>query len=63
MAVVVFPTPPFWFAMATIIEGCTDCNTLSRHRTRGTLHLVFAEVVRIDTLEPLVQPIGVGLFR
>src|ERR1044072_3368266 len=62
MAVGVFPTPPFWFAMATIIEGCTDCNTPSHHRTpldrdisptirRAPLHLVLAEVVRIEALE------------
>src|SRR5205814_8930444 len=26
------------------------------------LHLVFSEVVRVEALKPLVEPIGVGLF-
>src|SRR4051794_28287605 len=95
IAVVVFPTPPFWLAMATIIywaaEACrivTDARALRRDRNVGELnssaagalaggivtltiecspigytklHLVFAEVVRVEALEPLVQPIRVAL--
>src|SRR5262245_35475034 len=55
MAVVVFPTPPFWLAMATITSAAilrsSDC----------ALHLVFAQFVRIQAFEPLVQPVRIGL--
>src|SRR5437667_5822542 len=81
MAVVVLPTPPFWFAMATIIvmktrEGIVAGNsriaelaTLASWRVAMTkpptrpLHFVFPQVVRVEALEPLVQPIGVGFLR
>src|ERR1035437_4867570 len=56
MAVVVLPTPPFWLAMATIIRGEArgDCSRL---------HLVLAEIVGIEALQPLLQPIGVRRLR
>src|SRR5215831_4508400 len=54
MAVVVFPTPPFWFAIATIIRGRRDSSS--------KLHLVLAQIVGIEALQPLVQAIGVGFF-
>src|SRR6476659_10773404 len=60
MAVVVLPTPPFWLAMATIIEGVTGlyhCPSLPR-----PLHLVFSEVVGVQTLQPLVEPLGIAFF-
>src|SRR5215510_9163738 len=50
-----FPTPPFWLAMATI-TGRSDSTT-----RRCALHLVFAQIVRVEALEPLVQPIRVRL--
>src|ERR1700681_1789154 len=82
MAVVVLPTPPFWFAIATIIKDPKggndgDCNRIwSRGRQppcsersgqlnntarSRPLHLV-AQVVGIQALQPLVEPIGVVLF-
>src|SRR5437899_8859799 len=80
MAVVVLPTPPFWFAIATIMNGPgleaqkprgivaqvrggvrpRPCGA-GRAAPRGRLHLVLAEVLGIQALEPLVEPIGVGL--
>src|SRR5262245_26639341 len=68
MAVVVFPTPPFWLAIATIIRrrenSSAESSRLQRRigpRAALRSHLVF-EVVRIEALEPLVQAIGVGFF-
>ena len=31
--------------------------------TASRLHLVLAEIVRVEALQPLVQPVGVGLLR
>src|SRR4030095_16139112 len=64
MAVVVLPTPPFWLAIATIIWGneTSGGRYSSRERAATDLHLVLAEVVGIETLEPLLQPIGIGLL-
>src|SRR5262249_23645471 len=61
IAVVVFPTPPFWFAIATIIEGATGLYHPAP--PRRPLHLVFSEVVGVQTLQPLVEALGVRLLR
>src|SRR5690242_3153047 len=63
MAVVVLPTPPFWLAMATIIEGWRILTPSPPLRLRGSSHLVLAELFRIEALEPFVQPIRVGFLR
>src|SRR5438128_2071125 len=72
MAVVVFPTPPFWLQMATIIGAGTrrtrEYYTERRRegdltRRGGCLHLIFPEIVGIQALEPLLQPVGVRLLR
>src|SRR3970040_47417 len=78
MAVVVLPTPPFWFAMATIMYGekapsqeCGHCRKVGRECQRARAgdkqvtrsHLVFAHVVRIEALEPLLEALGIPLFR
>src|SRR5438309_7060756 len=55
MAVVVLPTPPFWFAMATIMRGT--------RQDSSRLHLVLPQIVGVEALEPLVQPVRVGLVR
>src|ERR1700733_5541461 len=64
IAVVVFPTPPFWLAMATIIEwrnGREDC--MRGPRICQTSHLVFPQILGIQALQPFLQPIAVGLIR
>src|SRR5262245_11001084 len=80
MAVVVFPTPPFWFAMATIIGRCgivyqwgiegPDLKVSGLvgdgepgKRPDRTLHLVLPHLVRVEALEPLLEPLGVPFFR
>src|SRR5437762_1401335 len=75
MAVVVLPTPPFWFAMATIIGGrdglyqsgramwrAIDVGEVPDPAAARRLHLVLAEIVRVEALQPLVETIGVGLL-
>src|SRR3954468_20428667 len=69
MAVVVLPTPPFWLAMATIMKWRGVPGNRGHHNREqqpgcspGTLHLVFAEVVGVQALQPLVQPVGVRLL-
>src|SRR5215467_13944093 len=57
IAVVVLPTPPFWFAIATIIERVTGLYHPPMHPQ--PLHLVFSEVVWVQTLQPLVEALGV----
>src|SRR5262245_30200776 len=56
MAVVVFPTPPFWLAIATI----TGTGGIVR-RDCAELHLVFPEILWIEALQPLVQTVDVLL--
>src|SRR6185295_9855782 len=74
MAVVVLPTPPFWFAMATIMKSevsesagsaviLADARSAEARPYGSISHLVFAQIVGVEALEPLVQPIGVGLLR
>src|SRR5438128_9436593 len=60
IAVVVFPTPPFWFAMAMTITGGPsrrgdDSGWGTRGRSGRTLHLVFAQLVVGETLQPLLE--------
>src|SRR3954466_8344437 len=43
MAVVVFPTPPFWLAMATIIGGTRADAIVARKFAGGVLQLRFGE--------------------
>src|SRR6476620_9110855 len=57
MAVVVLPTPPFWLAIATIMEARGNPGAIL-----ADLHLVLAEVVGVEALQPLVQPVGVALL-
>src|SRR4051812_41557493 len=68
MAVGVFPTPPFWLAVATIIEGgvagrgsVASAGLQPQQRT-ARLHLVLAHVVGIERLQPLLQPLGLPLL-
>src|SRR5580765_7546292 len=78
IAVVVLPTPPFWFAIATIMCGISDACGYSRDGPGGgqsktsytqrreacaLLHLVLAEVVRVETLQPFLQAIHIRLLR
>ena len=48
-AVVVFPTPPFWFATAIITES-------------PSLHFVFAKVFRVNAVKPFLE-FGFALLR
>src|SRR5581483_3569843 len=58
IAVVVLPTPPFWFAIATIMNGRWEPAAIL-----AELHLVLAEVLGVERLEPLMEPVGVRLLR
>src|SRR6185436_3211845 len=59
MAVVVLPTPPFWFAIATImrVAGHLTPAIPFVDRISDRLHLVFAQVVRVEALQPLLKPL------
>src|SRR3954466_10049152 len=63
MAVVVLPTPPFWLAMATIIQGWRILTPSSSDPLTQSSHLVLAELVRVEAFEPFVEPVGVVLVR
>src|SRR5215831_5925603 len=69
MAVVVFPTPPFWLAMATITgRGILRRPSAEMHDGNAagvadSLHFVLAEVVGIEALEPFVEMLGVRRLR
>src|SRR5512147_654295 len=82
IAVVVFPTPPFWFAIAMTVNGaspgecvadatCRDVRGSREDRSRskgGTppvgrvLHLVFAEVLVGQVLQPLLEPSDIDVL-
>src|SRR6476620_4751703 len=59
MAVVVLPTPPFWFAIATImrVAGHLTPAIPFVDRISDRLHLVFAQIVRVEAFEPLLEPL------
>src|ERR671913_195513 len=79
MAVVVLPHPPFWFAIATIIgsawmetrvrcghdkpQAGQDQDRSKLQAKPSVLHLVFAHVVGVEALEPLLQALRVPLVR
>src|SRR5258708_23352919 len=59
IAVVVLPTPPFWFAIATIMAGRRRDDSTGASR----LHLVLAHIVGVERLQPLLEPLRVPPFR
>src|SRR5678815_5035896 len=69
IAVVVFPTPPFWFAMQMITESQYSCLREFGDGCRAVgpvpvadSHPTLAEVLRIHFFEPLLESLRVRLF-